>query len=519
MILKMKNIIIIITVVLISISCSPKETSAKIKKSNLAGTWFSSNAEELKGQIDALLSSTGARAGIQHPLVLILPHAGYVYSGKTAAAGYRTIGAPGKNIIHPNLIIILGPSHHTALNGCAVLAMDFYETPLGKVKINNDIAQKLAGDLIKDNPEAFEKEHSLEIHLPFLQRIFGDKLKGDIQILPILVGEMSIADAKKTAELIASAVSGTRPLFIVSSDFTHYGPRFAYQPFRSGTKEVLAKQIEALDSGAIDFILKKDLAGFEGYVEKTGATICGRNPIKVAMALPVENFKAEKIMYDTSGHITGDYTNSVSYTALCFAGALQGTARENEGGMDLLTNEDKKFLLKIARENIASWLVKRRGVAIFPTDVPKNCHLIRGGFVTLKKNGHLRGCIGYVSGTKSIIKTVLDNSYNAAFKDPRFDPLQPDELKDVTIEISILTEPGIVKSIEEIKTGRDGLIMEQGMNRGLLLPQVATEQGWDRNTFLDQTCVKAGMSPGCWKDSDTKIFRFQAIVFGEDKHK
>ncbi|OHD63049.1 MAG: hypothetical protein A2176_09400 [Spirochaetes bacterium RBG_13_51_14] len=182
-----------------------------------------------------------------------------------------------------------------------------------------------------------------------------------------------------------------------------------------------------------------------------------------------------------------------------------------------MTPEDKRFLLKAARDNIRSWLDKGKGIRIFPTDAPKNCMATRGVFVTIKSRGDLRGCVGYPTGIKPIILAVLDNSYNAAFKDPRFEPLTAAELNQITIEISVLTEPVRMRSVEEIQAGRDGIIIERGMNRGLLLPQVAVEQGWDRSTFLGHACMKAGLPPGAWKDGETKIFRFQAVIFGEDE--
>ncbi len=512
----MKKFLNIIISVLIIVSCNALDSSAKIKKSALAGTWFSSNPTELKTQIDVLLGKNRIYMG-KTPLVLILPHAGYTYSGKTAADGYQYLGAPGNSACDADLILLIGPSHYAGFHGCAVLDADFIETPLGNVKINKEVAVRLSGDsLFRKDSSPFEMEHSLEIHLPFLQRIFRNRMAGDIQVLPILVGEIDDAEAVRAANSIAAAIAGARPLFIISTDFTHYGEGFRYEPFRHTDVRTTAAELKKLDTGAIDLILKKDLPGFSSYCKKTGITICGRNPVKIALALPVEDFEARLAAYDTSGAMTGDYARTVSYAAIIFSGRLRGSgARAGEQGD--LTHEERAFLLKAARDNISSWLEKGRGIQIFPTDAPKNTLARRGVFVTLKKSGALRGCIGYVIGIKPLVLAVLDNSYNAAFKDPRFGPLAAEELKGITIEISVLTVPREVRSVDEIQVGRDGLIVERGSNRGLLLPQVATEQGWDRNTFLDQTCNKAGLRPGAWKDADTKLLRFRAEVFGEDR--
>jgi AmmeMemoRadiSam system protein B/AmmeMemoRadiSam system protein A len=513
----MRKYFIIIIILTMLISCTSRESSAKVKQSNLAGRWYSSDGSELSRQIDALMKGSEQRTENKDAVALILPHAGYVYSGKTAAAGYRLIGTRGQSTINPDIIVIMGPSHHSGFHGCSLLDADYFETPLGKVKINREIGDKLLKDnLFIKNPSAFEQEHSIEIQLPFLQRIFGAKLNGDVQVLPILVGELDDSDARRAAGTIAASVAGSSPLFIVSTDFTHYGPNFGYEPFRNDGGQSISVKLKELDGGAIDLIVKKDMAGFSRYVEKTGITICGRNPIKIALALPVTGFKAEKLAYDTSGNITGDYGNSVSYAAILFSGKLAGAASKKDIDSSNYTAKEKNFLLKAARDNIRSWLTKGRGIRFFPTNVPARLLEKRGVFVTLKKQGDLRGCIGYLTGLKPLVQAVLDNSYNAAFKDPRFNPITADELADITIEISVLTEPVLIKSVDEIKIGRDGLIVERGAYRGLLLPQVATEQGWDRDTFLDHTCLKAGLPAGSWKDGVTKLYRFQAIVFGED---
>ncbi len=513
----MKKYAPLIMVIIFSFSCSPPDSMAGVKKSNLAGTWYPADSGELAQQIDTLLAGAPQAKSYNEPLLLILPHAGYVYSGKTAAAGYRVIGGTAKSNVKTKLIVIMGPSHYSAFHGCSLIDAGYYETPLGRVKINRDAVEELSRDaLFIKNAPAFEREHSIEIHLPFIQRIFGKKLSGDVQVLPILVGDLDDDEAKKAARKIADVTARYNPFFIISSDFTHYGPNFGYEPFRNTGGQGSTVKLKELDGGAIDLIVKKDLAGFTGYCNRTGVTICGRNPIRIALAMPIRGYKTERIAYDTSGNITGDYTNSVSYAAMLLSGRLEAAQFKDDAG-SLLSDKDRKFLLKAARENIVSWLKKKRGIRFFPTDVPPALLEKRGVFVTLKKHGELRGCIGYITGLKPLVQAVLDNSYNAAFQDPRFGPVTADELSAISIEISVLTEPVPVKSVEEIQVGRDGLIMERGPYRGLLLPQVPVEQGWDRKTFLDQTCFKAGLPAGAWKDGETKIFRFQAIIFGEER--
>ena len=173
-----------------------------------------------------------------------------------------------------------------------------------------------------------------------------------------------------------------------------------------------------------------------------------------------------------------------------------------------------RFLLALARETIQSRLNRDP----LPTPEPADPTLLepRGAFVTLKIDGHLRGCIGHVIGVAPLWRAVRDNAIAAAFEDPRFEPLGVDELPHTHIEISALTPLRRV-DFDQIVVGRDGILLERGPARGLLLPQVATEYGWDRDTFLDHTCRKAGLEPGCWRHPDTKISVFSAQVFGEDE--
>ncbi len=179
-----------------------------------------------------------------------------------------------------------------------------------------------------------------------------------------------------------------------------------------------------------------------------------------------------------------------------------------------LSPSDRKFLLGVAREVIRSEL---SGEPFTMPSVPASPALNehRGAFVTLHEHGQLRGCIGNFMSTKPLYETVADMAISAAFHDPRFMPLRPEEFGEIDIEISALTPLEPIDDVEKIQVGVHGIYLINGPNRGVLLPQVATEYGWDRYTFLDQTCLKAGMGPGCWRDPGTQILIFSAEVFGE----
>ncbi len=448
-------------------------------------------------------------------MLLIVPHAGYDYSGLVAAAGYNCI----KNI-RPDLIVILAPSHYGSFHGCSVIPVDFYETPLGRVRVEKNIAQMLLEEkLFVSDGLADRSEHAVEIQIPFLQRIFGRALERDIPILPILVGDISRTEAGTIADIIIrNTKNSKRPLFIISSDFIHYGPRFDFAPYGDLTRAGAKEKLKMLDDGAISRIISEDAAGFADYVEATGATICGRDAILIALHLPVKSFKASVIRYDTSGRITGDYSNSVSYAAIAVSGILRSAEPvSGSNGMDF-PSADKSFLLKLARNNITSYISSGHATVFDEKAVPPSCRQSRGAFVTLKKKGELRGCIGYINTDKPLYQVIQESSYNAAFGDPRFPPLRSDELADITIEISVLTVPALVSSCDDVTVGKDGIIIEKGLNRGLLLPQVPLEWGWGREQFLIYGCRKAGLPDYSWKKG-AKIYTFQAVVFGEGEKK
>jgi len=486
-----------------------RNSNPEVRPSALAGRWYPADGPALASMIDSLLGKAGSPAAVKDPLVFVLPHAGYVYSGEAAAHGYAVIKG-----MDPGVVVILAPPHQTPVRGCALSPADYFETPLGRVKVDRAASVALASKPgFMMDAGAHRMEHAVEIHLPFLQRIFGDKMEGSVPILPVLVGDIRDDEASGLAASIAESVKGRRPLFIVSSDFTHYGPRFGYTPFRASGRDDFLKKQKELDMGAIGPILKKDRAGFSAFVERTGITVCGQGPIRLALSLPASFAETKLLKYDTSCGISGDCDNSVSYAAIALGGTMTG-----ESGMGAtagaLSSADQEYLLRLARRNIRSLLFDKKRAAARENEVPEACRTKRGVFVTLKKGGELRGCIGTVIAEKQLWELVLENSYNAAFRDPRFSGLQRSELDSIVIEISVLTVPTMVASVDEIEVGRDGLIIMMGGRSGLLLPQVPVEQGWTREQFLVWVCRKAGLPDNAWR-TGARLYRFQAQVFGE----
>lgn len=181
----------------------------------------------------------------------------------------------------------------------------------------------------------------------------------------------------------------------------------------------------------------------------------------------------------------------------------------------ILSDNEKMILLQTARMSIQEVFDGDKPEYPEPTDLlNKNC----GAFVTLQKEGHLRGCIGYIVATKPLVETVKEVAKSSAFKDPRFSPLKEDELEDLEIEVSVLSPFVKVRDVNEIKVGVHGIMIKKGFSSGLLLPQVATEYGWDRDTFLTHTCHKAGLPGGAWKSDDVTIEVFSAVIFNEKKY-
>jgi AmmeMemoRadiSam system protein B len=274
---------------------------------NLAGTWYPADAEVLRADIRRMLDAVEPPNPTAAPVqALIEPHAGYMYSGQVAAAGFSLL--QGRRF---ERVILIGPSHHEAFQGVAVPSATDYSTPLGSIPLDQPGIRSLDGKpgfLSTNGP--FQKEHCLEIELPFLQ----ETLEPGWHLLPLLVG---YDFGHGTEDMAASAIrrlTGPDTLLVASSDFTHYGHNFGYVPFEENVPERLRK----LDLGAVDKIVSGDRGGFRGYVQKTGATICGRHAIDLLMNLLPESSRCHLVSYNTSGQITGDWSHSVSYATLAF---------------------------------------------------------------------------------------------------------------------------------------------------------------------------------------------------------
>ncbi len=471
-------------------------------KSTLAGSWYPADTSELKSQIEGLFQQAQAQP-VKDVIALISPHAGYVYSGKLATAGLKTVNKEYQRIV------VIGPSHRFPIvDELVVPKATHFETPLGKVPLDVEFIEDLLKySVFQSMPRVHEYEHSAQIQLPLLQYKFKE-----FKFVPIVAGDCSLETIQKAAAVLKSLV-GPETLVIASSDFVHYGPNYDFVPF----KENIPQQIKNLDMGAYKYIAGLDAKGFLDYRQKTGATICGFVPIAVLISMMDETAKAQLIDYATSGQLTGDFENSVSYLAVTFSGQWKKAAAvEPQSVSTELTDNDKKVLLTLARKTIVYYLNNKKApqpadLGISITEVMKSPRAV---FVTLTKNSDLRGCIGDIIPRQPLYKSVISNAINSAVNDPRFPPVSISECNDITIEISALTVPQPIPSKDAIRIGIDGVILDKGGRSAVFLPQVAPEQGWDVNTMLTHLSLKAGLDADAWKEG-AGFLTFQAVVFGE----
>jgi MEMO1 family protein len=444
----------------------------QVKEPAVAGQFYPADKQSLQAMVNGFLSKTKGK-GDGTLIALISPHAGYIYSGQVAAHGFRQI--QGKDIRN---IIILGASHRSAFKGASVYAKGRFRTPLGDVKINEKLAQSFLSEAadIKFSPEAFEREHSIEVQLPFLQTVLED-----FTIIPILIG----SPTKQTFDhLIArlTDIVDEKTLILASTDLSHYHD---YQ------------KAVGMDSKIISAIEKLSATEAGRILENGEAEMCGALPVIITMEAAKRLGATYGVLfnYANSGDVTGEKEKVVGYASI---GILKSTFTERE----------KKELLSIAKTAIEEHVRNGKTPAIAITD-PK---LKADGavFVTIKKNSSLRGCIGHVQAVMPLYQSVIKNAIAASSSDPRFPPMTQEELKEIDVEISILSPLTQVKDVKNIQVGKHGLVIRKGMQSGLLLPQVASEYGWDRETFLDQLCVKAGLPKGTWRDAE--LFSFTAEV-------
>lgn len=451
-----------------------------IRKPAVAGQFYPTNPEELKTQISRLLGGAklleknlGEKGEV---LGLILPHAGYRFSGQVAARGF-------KELIDQEIdtIIIIGNSHKERFEGISVFPEGSYQTPLGKIEIDSKLAQAIANEneRIFFQKSAHQTEHSIEVELPFLQEVLAD-----FKIVPIIFGNSSDQDYNILAQAIINNIKTKNVLLIASSDLSHY---FSYQ------------EAKEMDSKTIDLILNNKIDQIEDA--------CGRDAIKTIM-LVMQELGVDQIKllnYANSGDLEiGDKNRVVGYGAIGFYGERRG---------NLLNKKEQEELLRLAKDSVELF-VKEKKILEFESDNPIFNQNI-GAFVTLEKEDQLRGCIGRYTPTDiPLYQVIIQMAVAAASEDKRFYPVKLEELDQLEYEISILSSLEKVDNWQDIETGKHGVQIRSGFSSGVFLPQVATDNFWDLETFLSQLCLqKLVLAKDCYKQEDIEIYTFTAQVF------
>lgn len=468
----------------------------KIRESAIAGTWYPDHPETLKKQIGKYLDQVQSVSLGGSLVGLVVPHAGYVYSGGIAAHAYKLLQEQPFD-----RVLIVAPSHRAYFSGASISRSVGFRTPLGVVPLDQELIASLCEDasLFSYVSRAETQEHSLEIQLPFLQVVLPA-----FRLTPILMGDQSPEACHKLSAAIVGACAEHRILLIASSDLSHFHP---YQ------------EAKRLDQVVIDQVSAFDPDGLATALATGTCEACGGGPM-ITVMLAAQKLRANKakiLQYANSGDVTGDTRGVVGYLAAAFLenpgkGKKESVSPELKAGIDLgLSPDDRRTLRQIALEAIRSKCLKEP-----MPDIPVSSAKLkepRGAFVSLHRRGDLRGCIGMIEGFGPLFQTVREMAVQAAFADPRFSPMKPDELSEIELEISVLTPLERIKDPSRIEIGKHGLLIRKKSHSGLLLPQVATAHGWDRQQFLEWACRKASLPPKAWQDSDTEIFVFSADVF------
>lgn len=464
--------------------------NGQIRPATQANRFYTGNPQELSQEVDSFLALHKNMPIYDSVRAIIVPHAGYYFSGNVAASAYMSIpnDKPFKRIF------LLGPSHHEWLDGASVnTEADYYATPLGNVKVDVETVQKLtdSNSVFSYYPKAHDREHCLEVQLPFLQRRLGNVPP----IVPIIISTNDFGKLKQIAEVLKPYFNEEN-LFIISSDFSHY-------PSYEDAYEVDALTGKAIETGKVDeFIATLEKNAVSGK-RNLATSACGELAIATLMLMMDTNCKVIHLMYQNSGDIDHhDHSRVVGYHAFAVV-CTSGKAFS-------LSSDEKRMLKKIAYESIKDSL-EGKGISRL-SHLTDNLLAKCGAFVSLHKQNRLRGCIGHFGEDVPLHEIVAEMARAAAFEDPRFVPVSHEELDDIDIEISVLTPMRRIQSLDEFEMHRHGIYIRKGYRSGTFLPQVADEVNWTKEEFVSHCAQdKAGIGWEGWRDAE--LYVYEAIVF------
>lgn len=457
-------------------TCEMETTS--LRPAAVAGRFYPGQPQALRATLDELLGAVRPQAAARAPKILVVPHAGYIYSGPVAASGYASLqGLAGR----VQRVILLGPAHRVALQGLAAPSVAAFETPLGAVAIDRAALAQLADlPFVGLSDAVHAQEHALEVQLPFLQAMLGR-----FALLPLAVGR---ASAAQVAQVLERLWGGAETLIVISTDLSHYLPY---------------PQAQSKDRATIEQVLRLDAA-------LTHEQACGATPLAAALlAARAHGLRPRLLDLRNSGDTAGDKDRVVGYAALVFEPAAAAPPEDWQ--------ELGRALLSQARHQIASALG-------LPSPAPSTHPLLEqpgAVFVTLTHQGRLRGCIGSLAATRPLGEDVRLHARQAAFKDPRFAPLTRAEWPDTEVEVALLDapEPLPVQSEADacarLRPGQDGVILSWRGRRATFLPQV-WEQLPEPREFLAALKRKAGLAPDFWAE-DLQLQRYRVRKFSAAK--
>jgi AmmeMemoRadiSam system protein B/AmmeMemoRadiSam system protein A len=464
-----------------------------VKLPNVAGSFYPDDPKELSRMIDGFLEQAKPEKIEGDIFALIVPHAGYGFSGPTAAYAFKLIqGKPYKTVI------ILAPSHRYSFAGASVYPKGAFRTPLGDLAIDADFTRKLSvhdkdKDIVFDNA-AFKDEHSLEVELPFLQKALKD-----FKIVPIVLGDCTLKACENLAEALKRTIGERTDVLIVASTDMYHG--YDYE------------QCDATDAQTLEVLKKMDAEALYYGLRDNKLQLCGGFGVVTTLIL------SQKMGHKTLEVL--EHTNSAAATAKLQKGVWTvgygAIVIDSKGDGAMLDKTQRKKLLELARNSIETYLKTNKKLEVTEEDPLLLKEM--GAFVTLREQGELRGCIGNLIGSQPLYLTIRDMAVEAAVDDPRFPPVNLGELENIEIEISALSPMQLVSSSDEIEMGKHGVMVRRGFRSGVFLPQVATETGWSKEEFLTQLCAhKAGLPADAWKDKSTELYVFTAEVFSENNY-
>jgi MEMO1 family protein len=492
----------VLLLLLVTISCQGQEKvkSGYVRPPAVAGSFYPSDSVQLINQLADFFTLVKAPRHYSDVAAIIVPHAGYVFSGEVAASGFAQLD-PEKQY---ERIFIIGTSHLMYLDGASLFNKGNFRTPLGIVEVDTILANRLLREnrIFEANPDAHLKEHSLEVQLPFLQF----HLKNKFKIVPIIMGTQSESNIRKIAGAL-NPYFNDKNLFVISSDFSHY-------PTYDGALIADKATGDAIVTNSTEKFLQTIESNKKASIDGLVTSCCGWSSILTLLYLTEgkPDIEINHIKYMNSGDTNyGDKVKVVGYHAFSFTHKVT-----NEPTGFSLSDEDKKQLLTVARQSIDYWLQHGGFMPLddakFSATIKTNC----GAFVTLHKDGRLRGCIGRFTANEPLYKIVQQMAISAATQDYRFDPVEKSEMKNIDMEISVLTPLKRISSADEFELGKQGIYIKKGFQSGTFLPQVAHDTHWTKEEFLGHCAQdKAGIGWNGWKDAE--LYTYEALVFGENE--